>query len=910
MVNIYPLSQFMSRQIKAFILMVFLLQSAQILNSLDVPGQVQFRYKIDEIIKILEELHSIRIFYEPEYFEGAAFNPQIVELPLEQAIYNIVREKNLTALPVHDYIVIIPLEFGAGHYREQDTLLLTIGNPSEFGRYNTADLTGRIFDGTTGESLPGAVIYSEGTGRGSTADQDGRFSINLPVGELLLRVSYVGYEDQYRRINLFGPGEHDFYIFEGTQRIDEVTIMARRAEINVSRPQMSMISMDSRILRELPGNLGEQDILKGMTLLPGVHSIGEFGTGIHVRGGSSDQNLILLDNVPLFNSSHLFGLISVVNPDMVSEMTLYKGGIPAKFGERVSSVMDIRINPGNIEEFKLIGGIGLINSRIHLETPVLKDRINLSVGGRSSYSNWILERLPLEELLNSSAGFYDISTHLSVISNQNSTISLFGYHSNDEFLSGEVTEYNYSNTLASIKWNRILGERFSLNVSGGLSIYDFNVRETGYSSPQESFSLNSAVDYHSLKSSLLWFPDGNHRVESGINLIRYGITPGILQPLDSLSLIQESMIDKEQGMEISLFVSDEFELSDRISTEIGLRYTRYLYLGPTIINLYREDNPRSTDFITGTLTFGKNETATKYIGIEPRISFRYGLTPSSSLKMSYTRNNQYINLISNTAVITPSDIWKLSDYHLKPLSIDHYALGYFRNFMNNSIETSAEFYFKNIRNVIEYREGAKIIMNHNMETDLINAKGYNYGIELYASKNSGRFTGWLSYTFSRSMRRSVSEFPGDQINSNNYFPSTYDKPHEIILVTGYSISRRWRIGATFTYSTGRPITLPEMYFTHGNRQLVYYSDRNKYRLPAYHRLDINITRRETLKLNKRRSGYWSLSLLNMYGRKNPYSVFYKKDGGSPRLFESDSYNLYKFYIMDRPIPTITYNFIF
>ncbi len=892
------------------LLIVSVFQYPQILYSHEATPFESQSLTIDEIILILEEQNSTRIFYNTEWFEGVTFSQNLADQPLEQALYNIIGDKDLTVLYVDAYIVITPVEFSQSRHRHTDTLLITIGSPSEFGRYNTVDLSGRILDGTTGETLPGAIIYTESTGRGATANADGSYSINLPVGELLVRLSFVGYQDQYRRINLLGQGELDFYLFEETHRIDEVTIMARRAEANITRTRMSMVSMDSRLLRELPGNPGDQDIVRNMTLLPGVQNIGEFGEGIHVRGGGSGQNLILVEDVPLFNSSHLFGLISVINPDMVSEITLYKGGIPAKYGERVSSVLDIRAKPDNVEDFKLVGGIGLLNSRIYLEAPVIDEKISLSLGGRSSYSNWIVDKLPLKEMLSSSAGFYDFTSRLMLKPRPNSTISLFGYYSYDNFSSAGVYNYNYSNTLASIKWGRILGEKLSFNFSGGLSMYDYNIRESSQVSPLESYSLNSAIDYYNLKSSLLWFPDGNHRVESGFNLIRYDITPGILMPLDSLSLIRLSAVEKEQGLEISLFLSDEFEINEKFSAEIGLRYTRYLYLGPRTINSFILDEPGNNFILKESNTYDENEVVAAYDRLEPRLSLRHSLTRNSSLKFSYTRNNQFINLISNTTVITPSDLWKLSDHNLRPVYSDNYAVGYFRNFMNNSIETSVEVYFKDLRNVIEYREGAEILMNHNIETDLINARGYSYGIEFYASKNSGRLTGWLSYTLSSSSIRTVSDFPINQINDNRFFPSNYDKPHEIILNTSYNISRRWRVSATFNYSTGRPVTLPEMVFTHGDRQLVYYSDRNKYRLPAYHRLDINIARGETLKLNKRRSGYWGVSLLNVYGRKNPFSVFYEKDGSNLRLYERDTYSLYKLFIIDRPIPTVTYNFIF
>lgn len=887
---------------------IFFFQTSAAAPTLKAQSGFQPQYDIDELIMVLEEKYSTRIFYESEWFSDRSFSASIADLPLEQAVMNIISGMNLAIIRVDEYLVLLPLEPLADRYRGPDTLILTIGDPFEFGRYNRVDFSGRIVDGTTGESLPGAVIYSETTGTGTSSGRDGEFNINLPVGEILLRLSYVGYEDQYRRINLLGPGSYEFLLFEETRRIDEVTIMARRAEANVSRTRMSVISMDSKLLKELPGNLGEQDLIRSMALLPGIHNVGEFGTGFHVRGGSNDQNLILLENVPLFNPSHLFGLISVVNPDMVTEMTIYKGGMPARYGERVSSVMDIRMNSGNIDQFKLTGGIGLINSRLHIETPLVKERVSLSLGGRSSYSNWLLERIPAEELLNSSAGFYDLSGHVTVSLNRNNTISAFAYHNADAFTYAGETEYDYSNTLASLRYNSVLGERLSFSVTGGLSLYGYTLAENVLHFPRDAFRFSSSVDYRSLKGILNWYPDGNHRVELGMNAIRYSINPGILEPRGTRSLISGYRSEREKGAEFSLFISDEFEITDRISIAAGLRYTRYYNLGPATTFIYDEYQPRSREFISDTLKFENNERVAGYGGPEPRLSIRYQIDHASSVKASYNRNNQFINLLTNTAVITPSDTWKLSDPHLKPVTSDNLALGYFRNFSNNMIETSVEVYFRRMSNVPEFKDGAEILMNPFIETGLINALGYSYGMELYAAKNAGRFNGWVSYTFSASKLRTDSPFKEEQINNNRYFPSSFDKPHELVINLNYNISRRWRVAGTFTASTGRPLTLPEMYFTHGDHTLVYYSDRNKYRLPAYHRLDLSITRNETLKLHQRRKGNWTLSLLNVYSRKNPYSVFYEREQTGP--ITRDSFNMYKLYIIGRAIPVLTYNFSF
>jgi hypothetical protein len=525
-------------------------------------------YPIGRVITMLEQTHSVKIFYEPAWFENDSFSLPSPDMPLADALAFLLSGRNFRLMQIYDHYVIMPADPASHAARRHDTLMVTIGNPSEFGRYSRIDFTGKILDGVTGEPLPGAVIYSEKNGAGSPAGTDGSFTINLPAGEMLLRLSFVGYEDQFRRINLLGPGEYDFYLFEETHIIDEVTIMARRAGENILRTRMSMITMDSRALRELPRNLGEQDIIRSMGMMPGVHGTGEFGTEFHVRGGSGDQNLILLEGVPLFNSSHLFGLFSVVNPDMVSELTLYKGGIPARYGERASSVMDIRVSPRNNGDVNFSGGIGLLNSRLHLEAS-LGERVNFSIGGRSSWTSWFFDRMPTEELLNSSALFRDISSSLHFSPNVKNNISLFAYRSQDAFSYAGESEYEYSNTLASARWSRVIGDRFSFNMSGGMSLYDYNVLESRETA-SGSYSLGSSVDYRSLKGSLLWFPEG-HRAEIGINGILYNINPGKLEPLSTSSGLEKSEIMPEKGTEISLFLSDEFELTDRIGIEAGLR---------------------------------------------------------------------------------------------------------------------------------------------------------------------------------------------------------------------------------------------------------------------------------------------------------------------------------------------------
>jgi hypothetical protein len=426
-----------------------------------------------EIIRTLEEQNSVRIFYKPEWIK--VIDPSIISLSLEKAISRLESENSLQAFYLHNYIILTPGPGNRDQLITTDREQIVIGDPAELGRYSTVQFSGRIKDGQTGEALPGAVIYSEAFEKGISTDREGKFSINLPVGEHHIIISYIGYENTSRRVNIMGPGNFDFEIFEESLKLDEVTVRAKRAGANLTQTRMSMITMDSRSIKELPGTMGEQDIIRSMALLPGVQSTGEFGTGFHVRGGSADQNLILLEDVPLFNSSHLFGLTSVVNPDMVTDITLIKAGIPAKYGERASSVMDIRIKPESADKTSVRGGIGILNSRLHLVTPVGSEKIQLSAGGRTSYSNWLLGRMRDHDLMNSSAGFYDFTGTLSFLINPRNTITIFGYRSNDNFSFAGNDDYQYGNTLASMRWNSVMGEKVSFSLSGGLSQYEYQV---------------------------------------------------------------------------------------------------------------------------------------------------------------------------------------------------------------------------------------------------------------------------------------------------------------------------------------------------------------------------------------------------------------------------------------------------
>lgn len=864
----------------------------------------------EELIDQLEYKFNLHIYYKNEWFLNRKINSGVFKESLQQCLD---RLKNISGC---DYLAIdsssfifIPYEVaitGSSSYVSDDYIV--IGKMSEYGKYSTANVSGKISDGKTGNPIFGAIVSIDKNKIGSTTDKNGNFTIPLPVGEHEIKMSYIGYEDDYIKIKLVSDGRFNHELFEYSVKLDEVVILADRADHNISLTQMSIVKLDAKTIHKLPVSLGEADIIKSVSLLPGVQSVGEFGAGFLVRGGSADQNLILIEGVPVFNTSHVFGLTSVINSDGINSVTLLKAGMPVKYGERVSSVMDIRLGVEK-EKFITKGGLGLLSSRLNVEVPIVKDKVSLLLGGRSSYSSWLLHKIPDSDLMNSSAGFYDLNGLLTVDITKKSKLTIFGYYSHDKFNFSENNRYNYSNTLISVRWNQIISGTLYTTLIAGFSGYNYQVSQDDSIQKAEAYRIESSIRYKSLKWNFTWLPSDIHSIDFGINAIYYNISPGKLSPYSSESLINPVTVSQENALEMAIYAGDEIAFSPVISAEVGMRYSAYRLLGPGIAYQFYENLPRSPESILDTLFYSKGETICKYGGLEPRLAFRYSLSGSSSLKLSYSRINQYINLISNTAVLSPTDMWKLSSLNLKPLMADQFAIGYFKNLKNNSFEISVEFYYKKMNNVVEYRNGAKILINPLIECDLLNATGYNYGIELYAKKNSEKLTGWISYTFSKSLRQTNGTFELDQVNGNKRFMSNYDKPHNLIIMANYNLSRRLYFSGTFVYNTGRPVTLPEFKYNYQGNQVIYYSDRNKYRLPDYHRLDISVTLNESLRVKKKWKGSWTLSIINLYGRKNAYSVFYKKEvpvaSNNYKMF-----SLYKLYIIGRPLPTLTYIFTF
>jgi hypothetical protein len=894
------------RGIIVFLSVLIIFSSISLVSAQDKPGNSFLKFS--QIADSLSQKHKISFFYKPEWFEMRYFNPAILDLSLNDALDRIKTETDYSVYTIDSTLYIfVPVKPEQTRIAEVRADVITIGNPDEYGKFTRAAIHGKVRDGGSKKSLPGTSIFIDRLRIGVTADNNGNYQLRAPVGEHIIRLSFLGYDENTYKIFLTGDGNLDLEIFEKSIKLDEVIISAERSDRNISGSQMSYVRLDAQSIKELPVSFGVTDIIKSITLLPGIQTIGEFGTGFNVRGGSADQNLILLEDVPIFNPSHVFGLTSVINPEGISTVTLSKGGIPAKYGERASSVLDIRFGSGNPGKTVVSGGLGLLDSRLYLETPLSK-KVSFLVSGRSSYSDWLLQKIPDIELMNSSARFWDTDAFLTYEPSASDRISLFAYLSSDHFGFSKSTIHQYENLLASAKWKHSFNSDFNFQLTAGLSNYTYNLNEADILKEWESYNLQSSVDYKNIKWNFSWHP-GAHSAEFGLNSIFYRISPGEITPSGFLSDVSPRSVQGEKAGEYALYVSDNFSVSPKILVDAGLRFSGYTYLGPNKVYSFRPDSPLDPGFITDSTYYGNNGIICLYGGIEPRLSARYLFTGSSSLKVSYNRIHQYINLVSNTSVMTPSDVWKLSSPNLKPLVCDHLALGYFQNYKNNSVETSVEIYYKRLTNAIDYKNGAKILLNPYLETDLLNARGRNYGIELYVKKSTGRLTGWASYTWSRSFLRTSGIFEEEKINNNNPFPSNFDRPHNLALNFNYHITKRWRLGGTFTFNSGRPCTLPEYKFDYRDYQLLWYSDRNKYRLPVYHRLDVFITYDKSIRIRKKFKGSWTLSVLNLYGRENAYSVFYKKEEHMVS-YEYRMYDNYMLYIIGMPFPTLTYNFTF
>ena len=777
--------------------------------------------------------------------------------------------------------------------------LFEIGNRANVSKQGSATIAGYVRDLKNGESISGAAVYIDNPPLGATTDQYGYFSFTLPRGRHVIKISSVGMKETKRQVMLYSDGKLNIEMEEFVPSLKVVTVLSEKNS-NVKRTQMGVEKLNIKTIKQVPVVFGEVDVLRAVLALPGVTSVGEASTGFNVRGSAADENLILLNDATIYNPSHFFGFFSAFNPDVVKDVDLYKSSIPEKFGGRLASVLDITTNDGNKKKLSGVGGIGPLTARLTLDGPIGNEKTTFLVGGRTTYSDWILKAVPNSGYNNSSAAFYDLNLHVSHEMDSKNSLFLTGYLSHDQFRLNSDTLYQYSNKNVNLRWNHHFTNKLFLVTTIGYDGYNYSV--SSQQNPLTAYNLSFGISQGYFKADMTYSPNSNHTIDFGLNSIYYKLQPGSYQPEGGKSLVVPDKLEPEQGLENALYVGDRFTITPRLSLNGGVRYLIYSYLGPHDINQYAPGMPKEVTTITDTVSYGPGKFIKTYQGLDYRISLRYSLSDNSSVKAGYNTLRQVIHVLSNTTSISPTDIWKLSDPNIKPEYGDQLAVGYYQDFKSHTIETSVEVYYKRLRNYLDYKNGAVLIMNPHIETDVLNTRGKAYGVEFMIKKLTGKLNGWLNYTYSRTFLQQDDPLAGQTINNGNFYPANFDRPNNANLVANYKISHRLSFSLNVSYSTGRPITLPIAVYDLGGAQRVYYSDRNQYRIPDYFRTDISMNIEGNHKIKKFKHSSWTIGVYNLTARKNPYSVYFIQENGVIKG--------YQLSIFGTAIPFITYNFRF
>jgi len=773
----------------------------------------------------------------------------------------------------------------------------------EIGEKNTnsassVTLVGNIKDIKTGEPIVGASVYIEKPKIGTVTDQYGYFAISLPKGKQLLNIQSIGMRDIKRQLVVNGDGKMNIDMTIAVMSLKKVVISTQKIS-NIRGTQMGVQKIDIKSIKQVPVVFGESDILRVVTTLPGVKTVGEASTGLNVRGGAADQNLILFNDGTIYNPTHFFGMFSAFNPEVIKNVELYKGAIPAEFGGRLASVLDINSREGNKKNYTGSAGIGLLTSRVNIEGPIEKNKSSFILGGRSTYSNWLFNVLP-DQYQHSSASFYDLNLSVNNEINKKNTLYINGYLSADRFNLNSDTVYGYANKNFSIKLKHIYTNKFYGIFTAGLDRYEYNISSSKI--PINSYQLKFNINQKFAKAQFNYVLSNKHTLDFGVNTILYDLEPGTYKPLNSESLIIKKVVDAEKALESAIFLSDHYTITSALKLDAGIRLSMFNYLGPQQISNYANGLPKTEFNSTGITNYGSNELIKTYGGPEYRLALRYVVDETLSLKAGFNTQRQYIHSLSNTTAMAPTDIWKLSDPNIKPQLGSQISIGAYKNLKSNTIETSIEVYYKNISNYLDYKSGAVLVMNQHIETDVIGTKGKAYGVEFLLKKTTGKLNGWISYTWSRILLQMNDPSLGSLINKGQSYPANYDKPHDVTIIGNYKFSHRFSVSLNGTYSTGRPITLPIGIFNYAGSSRTLYADRNAYRIPDYFRTDFSMNIEGNHKVNQLTHNSWTIGVYNLTGRKNPYSVYY--------VAEEGNINGYKLSIFGNAIPYINFNIRF
>ena len=774
-------------------------------------------------------------------------------------------------------------------------------------------LSGYIKDAANGEELINASIVNEKS-QGTVTNVYGFYSLTLPEGQYTFTVSYIGYESIEKTLALKESQTLDFELTEATNQLAEVEVTAKRLDENLNRAEMSTTQLTAKQIKAIPQFLGEFDVIRSITLLPGVTTVGEGASGFNVRGGKTDQNLILLDQAPVYNSSHIFGFFSVFNGDAVRDLKLYKGGIPAPYGGRLSSVLDVHQKEGNTKEFAGTMGLGLLSSRLMLEGPLVKDKASFMIAGRRSYQDVLLKASPNDDLNSIIANFYDLNAKVNYKFNDKSRLFLSAYYGKDAFGVPGLVKFDWGNLGLTGRWNYLITDKLFLNVSTIYSDYDYAI---GFDFPQAKIDNIAFIKNQSNKVAFSWFPNAKHQVNYGAEATFYDFEPfsTTLDYIDSNLVDINIELQNEYAVEPSLYIEDNWKVNNRLTIRGGLRYSSFYNLGARDVVNY---NPTANgtvrnDLITDTTNYSSREIIESFDGLqglEPRLGINFKTTENTAIKASYNRMRQYIHLISNTTSSLPIDTWRPAGKYIDPGTADQIALGWNRNFKGGEWQLSVETYYKSMRDLVDFKNGAQPTGVDNIEVALMTGRGRSYGLEMQLDKKIGQLTGWVAYTYSRSqLQVDLGATPEEWINLGNWYSAAQDKPHDIAIVAAYAWKPNISFSGSFIYQTGKPYTYPEARSEFEGIIYPFALSRNNSRTPAYHRLDLSMDVAIPNKKENGRKGSWNFGVYNAYARKNAFSIFFEEeldDNGDP----TGQTKATQLSIFATAIPTITYNLDF
>ncbi len=869
---------------------------------------------IIEFLEIVENRHGIKFYYEPTKIPYYKQTFQFDQTPLFRALGSFLEGSTLDVVKYGESIVLankltvtaeeiqqLISNWDTGVYNkpisyEAQVLNLYFGD-SLAPVNGPLTFRGSIKDKYTGDPVIGAVIQDQATGLGTSTDEDGRFELMGSAGSVVLNISYLGYQSINLSLGWYENASYDFELQVNALNLSEVVVEATALQDKVEETQIGIEALSIKEIRELPAFLGEADVLKSLEQLPGVSTAGEASSGFNVRGGNTDQNLIILDDALLFNASHALGFFSIFNADAVRSVSLYKGNIPAQYGGRLSSVLQVDLKDGNNKKWHGRGGIGLASARLVLDGPI-GESTTAVVGVRSSYSNWLLRQIKKSTVKNSRVYFGDAILKITQNLGEKNTISLTGYASDDSFEFNEEFGYKWSTLLGTVKWRYLINNRYTLATSLGYGAYDSNqFVPTG----ENAFDLFNGISYGKFRTNLS-MQNERHFINIGLEGMLLDMDPERIQPYNSSSGIKPQLISKDQGLEMGLYINDEIDILPKLSLAAGLRFSYFGVLGPTIVRTYDPEQPRNAQAIIQRRSITSKKIFESYQGLEPRLSLNWKLSEEQALKFSYNRLNQYIHLMSGTASATPVDIWQLSNPYLPQQKANNYSAGFFWN-ASDKWEISLEGFYKTVDDLPQFKDLATLLINEQIETAVVNGIGRSYGGEVSIAKKLGAWTGNLAYTYSRSQARSEGNFAEEIINGNDWYFSFFDQPHLLNLQFRRSPNPVQHLSISFTYKTGRPITAPVANYAVQDILITHYADRNTFRVPAYHRLDIGYTIDKSQSKTKGFTSSFTASFYNLYGRKNAYSIYFRRT-------ENNIQRAYKLSILGSIFPSLTWNFTF